>query len=65
MTNKRLINEKRYLGKQVRINHLEGEDGRYDGREGRVTHVDDMGDLHGTWGGLAIIAESDDFEVLN
>jgi hypothetical protein len=48
----------------VRINHLEGEDGRYDGKTGTVRLVDDRGHLHGDWGGLAIIVESDNFEVI-
>jgi len=56
--------EKMYLGKKVRINHLQGEDGRYDGKEGTVTRVDDMGDLHGSWGGLSIIVDSDNFSVI-
>lgn len=53
-----------YLGKKIRINHLQGEDGRYDGREGVVTRIDDMGNLHGSWGGLSVIAEEDDFSVI-
>ena len=64
MTRIRNINEKKYLGKKVRINHLQGEDGRYDGKEGTVTRVNDMGYLHGTWGRLAIIVESDSFSVI-
>ena len=36
----------------------------YNGREGNVTFIDDAGQLHGTWGGLAIIPEEDEFEVL-
>lgn len=36
----------------------------YNGREGIVRHIDDMGQLHGTWGGLAVIPEEDEFEVL-
>ena len=53
------------VGKKVRINHLAGEDKRYDGREGIVERIDDMGDLHGTWGGLAIIPDEDDFSVID
>lgn len=52
------------VGDKIRIIHLKGEDTRYDGREGVVTHIDDIGDLWGTWGGLAIIPEEDEFEVL-
>ena len=64
MTKIREKNEKIYLGKKVRIDHLQGEDGRYDGKEGTVTRVDDMGDLHGSWGGLSIIVDSDNFSVI-
>jgi len=52
------------VGSTIRINHLKGEDTTYDGKIGRVTHVDDRGQLHGTWGGLAVIPEEDDFVVL-
>ena len=53
------------IGKRVKIVHLNGEDNRYDGKEGIVERVDSMGDLHGTWGGLAIIPREDDFVVLD
>ena len=36
----------------------------YNGREGIVSYIDSMGQLHGTWGGLAVIPEEDEFEVL-
>ena len=36
----------------------------YDGREGVVQHVDSLGQLHGTWGGLAVIPGEDSFKVL-
>lgn len=53
------------IGDKIRIVHLQGEDGRYEGREGIVEHIDGIGQLHGTWGGLAIIPEEDEFEILN
>lgn len=56
--------EKAYLGKRVKINHLRGENNTYDGKEGEVRFVDDMCQLHGTWGGLAIIPDEDDFEII-
>ena len=37
----------------------------YNGRSGVVEHIDSMGQLHGTWGGLAIIPGVDDFEVID
>lgn len=53
------------VGDKIRIIHLSGEDTRYDGKEGTITHIDSLGQLHGTWGGLAVIPEEDDFEILN
>ena len=52
------------VGQKVRIIHLEGEDTRYDGNEGVIEYVDGIGQLHGTWGGLAIIPEADEFTVI-
>ncbi len=53
------------VGDRIRIIHLEDEDDRYDGREGRVEHIDSLGQLHGTWGGLAVIPEADQFVILS
>ena len=47
------------IGDRIRIIHLEGEDDHYDGREGVVEMIDSLGQLHGTWGGLAVIPEAD------
>ena len=52
------------IGDIIRINHLDGEDNRYDGKEGIITSIDDRGQLHGTWGGLAVIPEEDDFTII-
>lgn len=52
------------VGDKIRIIHLTGEDGRYDGHEGTVEHIDAIGQLHGTWGGLAVIPEEDEFVVI-
>jgi hypothetical protein len=51
-------------GDKIRIIHLEGEDNSYDGKEGTVDHIDSIGQLHGTWGGLAVIPGVDDFEII-
>jgi len=56
--------ENLYLGKTIRIISLKDEDSRYEGRTGEVTHVDDIGQLHGTWGGLAVIPDADSFEIV-
>ena len=52
------------VGQRVRIIHLEGEDTRYDGKEGVIEHIDGIGQLHGTWGSLAIIPEADEFIII-
>jgi hypothetical protein len=36
----------------------------YPGRVGIVTSIDDAGQLHGTWGGLAVIPGEDEFEII-
>ena len=52
------------VGQKVRIIHLEGEDNRYDGKEGVIENIDGIGQFHGTWGGLAVIPEADEFTVI-
>lgn len=52
------------VGDKIRIIHLAGEDTRYDGKEGVITHIDSIGQLHGNWGGLAVIPEEDEFEIV-
>lgn len=52
------------VGDQIHIIHMAGEP-EYRDKVGTVTHIDDIGQLHGTWGGLAIDTESDEFEILN
>lgn len=53
------------VGDRIRIIHLKGEDSRYDNAEGVVEFIDSIGQLHGTWGGLAVIPEEDDFTLLS
>lgn len=53
------------VGQMIHIYHLTNEnDNHYDGREGKIEFIDSLGQLHGTWGGLAVIPEADDFEVM-
>jgi hypothetical protein len=42
---------------------MDGEP-QYTNREGVVTHIDDAGQIHGTWGGCAIVSEVDEFIIL-
>ena len=51
------------IGVRIKIVCMEGEP-QYTGREGVATHIDDAGQIHGTWGGCAIIPEVDQFVVL-
>lgn len=55
--------EKEYLGKKLRIICMRGEP-QYSGKTGVVESIDDINQLHGTWGGLALIPTEDVFEVL-
>ena len=50
-------------GDTIRIIEMKGEP-RYDGKIGVVEHIDDIGQVHGTWGGCAIQPERDTFEIL-
>ena len=53
----------KYLNKRIKIIRMIGEK-KYSNRVGIVTNVDDYGQLHGSWGGLAVIPGPDDIEVL-
>ena len=50
-------------GDKIRINYMKDEPD-YAGREGIVRTIDDFGQLHGSWGGLAVIPDMDDYEVI-
>ena len=52
------------IGDTIKIIKMEGEP-QYTSREGKVTHIDDAGQIHGTWGGCALIPEIDTFVILN
>ena len=49
------------IGKKIKILDMEGEI-EYTGRVGVVESVDDAGQLHGTWGGCAVIPGVDSYE---
>lgn len=49
------------IGDTIKILYMKDEP-EYTGRIGVVEHIDDIGQLHGTWGGLAV-NEDDDFIV--
>ena len=52
------------IGDTIKIIKMEGEP-QYTDREGVVTHIDDAGQIHGTWGGCAIVQEVDEFVILD
>ena len=52
------------VGDMIRIIAMDGEP-HYSGSEGTVTHIDDMGQIHGDWGGCAIIPETDSYVITN
>lgn len=52
------------VGDEIKIISMDGEP-QYTGRKGFVTRIDDAGQIHGTWGGCALIEDCDSFEVLN
>lgn len=51
------------IGKRIRIIEMQGEPD-YAGKEGVAKHIDDIEQVHGTWGGCAIIPIVDKFEIL-
>lgn len=59
------MNEKAKVGDTIKITRLEDPyDNTYEGRTGMVESIDDAGQLHGTWGGLAIIPEVDGYTII-
>ena len=51
------------IGDKLKIIWMEGEP-QYAGKEGVVTFIDDMGTIHGTWGGCGLIPETDSWKVI-
>lgn len=51
------------IGKKIRIVYMDGEP-QYTGKEGMITFIDSIGQLHGTWGGCAVFPDTDRFELL-
>lgn len=52
------------IGDNILIISMQGEPD-YTSKTGVVTRIDSLGQLHGTWGGLAIIPEKDTFQIIN
>lgn len=62
--------EKVKIGDTIRITRMSNDGGndlqarKYNGRSGVVEHIDSIGQLHGTWGGLALIPGVDKYKIL-
>jgi hypothetical protein len=52
-----------HVGDKIKIIKMEGEP-QYTNREGIVTPIDDAGQIHGSWGGCAIIPEVDTYIIV-
>lgn len=51
------------VGDTIKIDCMDGEP-YYDGKTGIVKSIDDWGQIHGTWGGCALIPGTDSFTVI-
>lgn len=51
------------VGDKIKIISMNGEP-QYTGKVGVVDFIDDMGQIHGTWGGCAIIPGVDEYEII-
>lgn len=57
------------IGDRIRIVRMDDDGGRdphardYNGRTGVVRHIDSLGQLHGSWGSLAVIPGVDEYET--
>jgi hypothetical protein len=52
------------VGDKIKIITMQGEP-QYTNREGVVTHIDDAGQIHGTWGGCAVIPSVDTYIIID
>ncbi len=50
-------------GDIIKIIEMQGEP-HYSGKMGEVIHIDSMKQIHGTWGGLAIVPEADKIKII-
>ena len=55
--------DKAKVGDKIKIITMKDEP-QYKDREGVVTHIDDAGQIHGTWGGCAIIPSVNTYIIM-
>jgi len=58
------INPKASVGAKVLILEMKDEP-NYSGKSGIIEHIDDAGQIHGTWGGCALIPSTDIYIIIN
>lgn len=51
------------IGDKIRIDYMNGEP-LYSGRIGVVEFIDSIGQIHGSWGGCALIPSCDQFTII-
>ena len=51
------------VGDMIKINNMDGEPD-YCGRTGVIERIDSIGQLHGTWGGLAVNLDVDSIKKI-
>jgi len=50
-------------GDKIKIDFMVGEP-QYSGKTGEVEYIDDIGQIHGSWGGCALIYGEDHFHKI-
>ena len=58
-----LVRTQAHVGDLIKIIEMKS-DPQYNGKDGTVTKIDYLGQLHGTWGGLAVIPSEDKYEII-
>ncbi len=51
------------IGDTLRIDYMEGEP-QYSGKVGTVEFIDGIGQIHGTWGGCAVVPNIDSYTII-
>lgn len=51
------------VGDKIKILSMQDEP-QYEGKTGIVEFIDDIGQIHGSWGGCALIPEVDKYEII-